>query len=76
MIKIALLRRKVSEEIEMEMISTAIFMATNFYLLYQVYYFFKKTQEVRDEVEEKNKIIRDLKDQLRQKNDRRNVSKK
>ncbi|WP_166428919.1 hypothetical protein [Bartonella saheliensis] len=54
----------------MEMIPTAIFMATNFYLLYQVYYWFKLTQELRDEIEEKNKIIWDLKDELIKKNDR------
>lgn len=39
----------------MAMIPTAIFMATNFYLFYQIYYFFKKTQELRDEVDEKTK---------------------
>lgn len=39
----------------MEMIPTAIFMATNFYLLYQIYYWFKLTQELRDEIEEKTK---------------------
>lgn len=60
----------------MEMIPTAIFMATNFYLLYQVYYWFKLTQELRDEIEEKTEIIWDLEDKLRQKTGRRNVSKK
>ncbi|CDO49651.1 hypothetical protein BM1374166_02007 [Bartonella tribocorum] len=60
----------------MAMIPTAIFMATNFYLLYQVYYWFKLTQELRDEIDEKNKIIWDLEDELSLKNNRRNVSKK
>lgn len=53
----------------MEMVFTAVFRATNLYFLYQVCYFFKLTQELRDEVSRKNQKIWDLEDALRNKND-------
>lgn len=56
--------------------ATILSITTNLYLLYEVYHYFKQSGELRDEVAEKNKIIWDLEDKLRQKNDRRNVSKK
>ncbi|WP_041581372.1 hypothetical protein [Bartonella grahamii] len=56
--------------------ATVLSITTNLYLLYEVYHYFKQTQQLRDELQEKNKKIWDLKDKLSQKNNRRNASKK
>ncbi|WP_273724065.1 hypothetical protein [Bartonella sp. AU18XJBT] len=56
--------------------ATVLSITTNLYLLYEVYHYFKQTQQLRDELQEKNKKILDLKDELRKKSSQRNVSQK
>lgn len=48
--------------------ATVLSITTNLYLLYEVYHYFKQTQQLMDELQEKNKKIWDLKDELRKKN--------
>ncbi|WP_375626872.1 hypothetical protein [Bartonella sp. MU37NMGALS] len=60
----------------MSLVATVLSITTNLYLLYEVYHYFKQAGELRDELQEKNKKIWDLKDKFSQKNNRRNASKK